>query len=120
MFHKIYGSKKPVTIDCFIIFLEDLINNDSFRERIYALAQPRSLTKHSDKKEIQISTQSSERSDDGSETRVYDPKWIMELHECMVERRRIELQSLLNSDEQATVLEVQERVSKMKDKLRQI
>jgi len=117
IFHKIYGYKKPVTIDCFIIFLEDLINNASFRERIYSLAEPRSLTKRSNKKEIQISNQLFERSDDGSETRVYDPKWIMELHECMVERR-IDLQSLLNSDEQATVLEVQKRVSKMNDKLR--
>lgn len=42
IFHKIYGYKKPVTIDCFITFLEDLKDNSSFRERVYSFANPRS------------------------------------------------------------------------------
>lgn len=75
------------------------------------------MKKRRNKKEIQISNQSFEQSIDGSETRVYDPKWITELHECMVERR-IQLEGLLNSDEQAIVAEVQERLQKMNADLR--
>jgi hypothetical protein len=40
LFHKIYGSRQPVTIDCFIAFLEDLRDNSSFREKVYSLANP--------------------------------------------------------------------------------
>ncbi len=39
-------------------------------------------------------------------------KWIMELHECMVERR-VQLEALLEPDERILVLEVQKRVHKM-------
>lgn len=112
IFHKIYGFKKPVTIDCFILFLEDLQNNPSFRERVYSLAQPRSETKRNKKKEIQISNQSFEQSNDGSETRVNNPQWIIELHECMVERRK-QLEVLLNSEEQAHIHNIQERRNQM-------
>lgn len=112
IFHKIYGFKKPVTIHCFITFLEDLRDNLSFRERVYSLANPRSLSNNNKKKETQISNPSFEQSNAGSETRVYDPTWIMELHECMVERR-VQLEAMLKPDEHTLVLEVQERVNKM-------
>lgn len=110
IFHKIYGFKKPVTIGCFIVFLEDLRDDSSFRERVYSFANPRSLRYK--KKESQISNLSFEQSNAGSETRVYDPQWIMKLHECMVERR-VQLEDLLAPEERALVLEVQKRIQEM-------
>lgn len=112
IFHKIYGFKKPVTIHCFLTFLEDLRDNSSFRERVYSLAKPRSLSNNNKKKELQISNPSFEQSNAGSETRVYDPQWIMELHECMVERR-VQLEAMLTLDECTLVLDVQERINRM-------
>lgn len=112
IFHKIYGFKKPVTIGCFIAFLEDLRDNAGFRERVYSLAKSRALPNNKEEKECQISNPSFEQSNAGSETRVYDPKRIMELHECMVERR-LQLEVLLEPDERTLVLEVQNRVHQM-------
>nr|ALO21404.1 putative HNH homing endonuclease [Golenkinia longispicula] len=70
-FHKIYGFKKPITIDHFLHFLTTILKKESFRNRIFSLAVPRSQKKN---KETPTSNQSSygvsSPIDEGSETRV--------------------------------------------------
>ena len=42
LFHQIYGYKQPVTINCFILFLNDLLTDTGFRNQVFALIQRRS------------------------------------------------------------------------------
>jgi hypothetical protein len=86
-FHRIWGYQKPITPDHFINFLNDLIQDQCFREQIFQLTIPRSQT--IPKFETKISSQTPTKFDAGSETRVYDPKRIMELRERMIELRKI-------------------------------
>lgn len=81
-FHKTWGYKQAVTIDLFIKFLDRLINDPVYFEKVMATAVPRSSNLQ---QELEISSQSIEESMEGSETRVYDPNRIMKLKELMVE-----------------------------------
>lgn len=90
-FHRVWGYKQPVTIDLFIRFLKDLIQDEQFRKHVFSLTEPRSST--TPKFQLEISSQTSKQLDLGSETRVYDPQRIMKLHERMVELRLILLRN---------------------------
>ena len=126
IFHKIYGYRTAVTIDSFILFLNDLISDPEFRERVCSFARPRQESNSpdpslNDQAETQISNQTSEQSGAGPETRVDDPNpflvGIMKLHERMVEKRA-KLLALLTPAENELVSQIKERLDRMTDQQR--
>nr|YP_009185207.1 putative HNH homing endonuclease [Bracteacoccus giganteus]YP_009185246.1 putative HNH homing endonuclease [Bracteacoccus giganteus]ALO63559.1 putative HNH homing endonuclease [Bracteacoccus giganteus]ALO63561.1 putative HNH homing endonuclease [Bracteacoccus giganteus] len=130
-FHSIWHYRTPNTIDQFMQFLDYILSNPEFRHRVFSKAVARPVRKikaetsdnienlydssdlshttsvhipQSQSIETTISSQSSEESDDGSETRVYDPERIKRLHERMAQLRET-LYSQLTSDEKASISE---------------
>nr|YP_009184808.1 putative HNH homing endonuclease [Jenufa perforata]ALO62926.1 putative HNH homing endonuclease [Jenufa perforata] len=77
-FHDKYGYD-PNIPQQFLKFLEILISDKSFRDNLFQKIIVRKSSKNK-KKEL-ISSQTLQECDEGSETRLYDPKRIMKLHE---------------------------------------
>lgn len=99
-FHSIWRYRTPNTIDQFMQFLNYILSNLEFRHRVFSMAVARPV--HKVNIETTISSQSSEESDEGSETRVYDPKRIKRLHERMAQLHDT-LYSQLTSDEKTLI-----------------
>lgn len=119
IFHRIYGFRKPVTIDCLIAFLEDLMFDPNFLRRVSSFAHPRSPVK----KETPISNQTVEPSTAGPETRVDDLSNLLpeieRLHERMVEKRSLlYIYSSITPQEKEVASRVQARLKGMTDEQR--
>lgn len=130
IFHKIYGYKQPVNITCFIMFLEDLQADASFRDKVLKYAEPKSpdsapleplSTTQTETTETgdslnpsmdsydEISSPVVEDTTTGSETKAFDVTTINKLHERMVQLKTV-LESALSDDEKRQNALVNERV----------
>jgi hypothetical protein len=97
-FHKMWGYRTPITIDHFLVFLKILSVDTLFRENLFKKIKFRENKVKKTKLMMPISSQAPKEFGEGSETRVYDPERVMELHERMAKRKAY-LLNQLNADE---------------------
>lgn len=122
IFHKIYGYKKPVNITCFIMFLEDLRLDASFRDKVLNHAEPRSpnsgsleflsTTQTEDGNFLNPSMDSYDEisspvvgpTTTGSETKAFDVTTINKLHERMVQLKTVRESDLSDEEKRQNAL----------------
>ncbi len=116
IFHKIYGFKKPVTLDCFIMFVNDLLTDENFRLNVFGFLEASATSDMVETRQFDlqgvdaISNQTANA--EGSETRAFRVKTLRRLHEHVVQLRQV-LEPLLTEEELVLNDKVRQRIDQM-------
>lgn len=121
IFHKIYGFKKPVTLDCFIMFVNDLLTDENFRLNVFGFLEASATSDTIETGEVGLSSGDNQGVDaisnqtanaEGSETRAFRVETLGKLHEHVVQLRQV-LESLLTEEELILNDKVRQRIDQM-------
>lgn len=121
IFHQIYGFKKPVTLDCFIMFVNDLLADENFRLTVLRFLEASRASDMGKTGEVSSSSGdsqgvgaiSSQTADaEGSETKALEVETLKRLHEHLVQLHQV-FDSCLTPDESALKKRVRQRIDGM-------